>query len=113
MSSSLFHCVIWFECTSRRSASDVNLWSPLTAASATSTLKAAECLQRVLFMLSASRALRSIVAETSRPRLSVIAEVTSLSVIPTLLHLGCTRKKVQGHRRQARAMAKMARLQGQ
>jgi len=51
--NSLFHCVIWFGCTSNRSASCTSVWSPFTAANATFALNAAEWLRRGRFIFSA------------------------------------------------------------
>src|SRR6185312_6633311 len=47
-----FHSVIWFGCTSNCCASSASVRSPLTAASATFALNAAECVRRVLFVIS-------------------------------------------------------------
>jgi hypothetical protein len=44
--------VIWFGCTSNCCASSASVRSPLTAASATFALNAAECVRRVLFVMS-------------------------------------------------------------
>ncbi|KGW80515.1 hypothetical protein Y048_6036 [Burkholderia pseudomallei MSHR456] len=47
-----FHSVIWFGCTPNCCASSASVRSPLTAASATFALNAAECVRRVLFVIS-------------------------------------------------------------
>src|SRR6201991_3504011 len=46
-----FHSVIWFGCTPNCCASPASVRSPLTAASATFALNAAECVRRVLFVI--------------------------------------------------------------
>ncbi|KGD39888.1 hypothetical protein DO72_3911 [Burkholderia pseudomallei] len=46
-----FHSVIWFGCTSNCCANSASVRSPLTAASATFALNAAECVRRVLFVI--------------------------------------------------------------
>src|SRR5680860_926697 len=55
--SSAFHCVIWFECTSKRAANCASVWSPLMAAIATFALNTAVWLRRGRLMLFAPRAI--------------------------------------------------------
>ena len=67
-SSCDFHCVIWFGCTSNRSASSARVASPLSAAKATFGLKAGEWLRRDLRVISASSSSRYLrLPEQSNP----------------------------------------------
>jgi len=64
--NSIFHCVIWFGCTSNRSASCTSVWSPFTAANATFALNAAEWLRRGRFIFSAPFISGIMIAAKSR-----------------------------------------------